>query len=738
MIRFRKTFHLLIILFAINFNSYSQTKPSDNSEIVQLTKQALKLYNEGDFEKCFLLSNQSLNKAIAINDIESIAKNYRQIARVFYELSEFDKSIFFFNKALLFANKIDNNSLKIHLFNNLGNVYTFGINDYSKGISYYKNGLDLTKKVKDTSQIVLINLNLAWASFKSEKYKEGFTNLEIVNKYNDKYGAQYDYITIFMLNGLYYSNTNQFDLAQKYFQKGLDFKSEKNHTDGRNFLYIEYAKFLNKKGDYKKAYYYLNLSNEVENKIFNEKNLKNSILKGNNIEIDEYKKEINKIEIDKKNQSKLISKSKIINILAIIIIGIFGLLLFLLNRNSIRNQNNNKNLIKKNFQLKEAIEMANVANKVKSQFVSTISHELRTPLYGVIGITDIIYDDYKNLIDNKHLEALKFSAKYLLTLINDILQISKIEESEIVLEKTKFNILEEVNSICNALQFIAINNNVAIKTIIDSNIPKLLTGDQTRLSQILMNLITNSLKFTKNGTVWVILTLENFENNKYFINFKVKDTGIGIAPENQSKIFDKFTQIKRKDDDYQGTGLGLSIVKKLIDLFDSEIYLESELNMGTTISFSIGFDIFEEINNIPFEAKKNINSNLKFLVVEDNKINQIVTKKIIDQKKYTSLIVSSGFEAIEILKTEKFDIILMDINMPELNGFETTSLIRNMKISVPIIALTAYNKKQVLQQSIDVGIDAVLEKPYEPEKLFEIIDDLLEAKKQFLINDSLN
>lgn len=738
MIRFRKTFHLLIILFAINFNSYSQTKPSDNSEIVQLTKQALKLYNEGDFEKCFLLSNQCLNKAIAINDIESIAKNYRQIARVFYELSEFEKSIFFFKKALLFANKIDNNSLKIYLFNNLGNAYTFGINDYSKGISYYKNGLDLTKKVKDTSQIVLINLNLAWASFKSEKYKEGFTNLEIVNKYNDKYGAQYDYITIFMLNGMYYSNTNQFDLAQKYFQKGLDFKSEKNHTDGRNFLYIEYAKFLNKKGDYKKAYYYLNLSNEVENKIFNEKNLKNSILKGNNIEIDEYKKEINKIEIDKKNQSKLISKSKIINILAIIIIGIFGLLLFLLNRNSIRNQNNNKNLIKKNFQLKEAIEMANVANKVKSQFVSTISHELRTPLYGVIGITDIIYDDYKNLIDNKHLEALKFSAKYLLTLINDILQISKIEESEIVLEKTKFNILEEVNSICNALQFIAINNNVAIKTIIDSNIPKLLTGDQTRLSQILMNLITNSLKFTKNGTVWVILTLENFENNKYFINFKVKDTGIGIAPENQSKIFDKFTQIKRKDDDYQGTGLGLSIVKKLIDLFDSEIYLESELNMGTTFSFSIGFDIFKEINNIPFEVKKNINSNLKFLVVEDNKINQIVTKKIIDQKKYTSLIVSSGFEAIEILKTEKFDIILMDINMPELNGFETTSLIRNMKISVPIIALTAYNKKQVLQQSIDVGIDAVLEKPYEPEKLFEIIDDLLEAKKQFLINDTLN
>ena len=480
-------------------------------------------------------------------------------------------------------------------------------------------------------------------------------------------------------------------------------------------------------GDFKNAYINQQKSLAILDNLFNSKKIAKASIAGINLEIDNYKYEVQKLEAENQKQKKNYLKSKVINILTVLLVLILILLIYSLRKSSKNNEATNESLIKKNHQLKIAIDKAQDANKLKSQFVSTISHELRTPLYGVIGITDIIYDEHKELIDNKHLEALKFSANYLLSLINDILQISKIEESKMVLDNIDFNIIKEVQAIGNALQFIANKNNVIIETKIDANIPKLISGDQTRLSQILMNLLTNALKFTKNGKVLVELNLENVVGKTHFINFKIQDSGIGIAPENQAKVFDKFTQIKRKDDDYQGTGLGLSIVKKLIELFKSEIYLESEIGKGSTFSFTIGFDY---VTNQVVKFKENLENdlNIKILVVEDNKINQLVTQKIIQQQKQACKIVSSGFDALEVLKTEHFDVILMDINMPELNGFETTIEIRKMAIDVPIIALTAYNRKQVLQQANLSGIDAVLVKPFEPVKLFEVIRELLKEK----------
>jgi CheY-like chemotaxis protein len=343
----------------------------------------------------------------------------------------------------------------------------------------------------------------------------------------------------------------------------------------------------------------------------------------------------------------------------------------------------------------------------------------------------MILDEHKELANSPHLTSLKFSAKYLLSLVNDILQINKIEENRLVLENLIFNVGDELNTVKNSLQFIANRNKNAILTEIDPAIPEFLIGDKLRLSQIFMNLISNALKFTTNGQVKIKANLVNVEGNTNFIKFVVSDNGIGIAKDDQAKIFDKFVQIERKEDDYQGTGLGLAIVSRLIDLFGSKIQLESTAGEGTTFTFTIGFEhnvakADEIINNI--EVDLTSSQIFKVLVVEDNKINQIVTRKIIEKNNYKCSVVDDGLEAIMLLQKKQFDVILMDINMPVINGFETTRRIRAMGIDTPVVALTAFDKEEIAEEAISSGMNDIIIKPFEPVKLFQIISGQINKK----------
>jgi CheY-like chemotaxis protein len=356
---------------------------------------------------------------------------------------------------------------------------------------------------------------------------------------------------------------------------------------------------------------------------------------------------------------------------------------------------------------------------------------LRTPLYGVIGITNIILDEHKELANSPHIKSLKFSARYLLSLVNDLLQINKIEENKIILEKMIFNISDEIKSIVESLEFIAMKNNNKLIYDIDLCIPEFLIGDKLRLSQIFMNLVSNALKFTKDGEVKILAKQERIEGSKHYICFSVQDTGVGIAKEDQEKIFDKFVQIERKEGDYQGTGLGLSIVQKLTELFGSKIHLESQEGVGTTFSFTIGFDADETkkneiINNIEVDLSQN--RFYKILVVEDNKINQIVTKKILESNNFKCTILEDGYAALNVLETEVFDVILMDINMPIINGFDTTQLIRKKGITTPVIALTAFDKQEITEQALSCGMNDIIIKPFEPAKLFQVINNSVNKK----------
>jgi signal transduction histidine kinase/CheY-like chemotaxis protein len=717
---------LLLLLNPFSHNSYAQTKTPSKGEIKKTVILAAEYLNAEKFEKSLATARICLHNSSTIKDNYLIAASYNVIAANLEYLSEFDKAIFYYNKGLFYANKTNNNLIKNYINNNLGNVYCFEKKQYEIGIKYYKKSLEYSQKTQDTSQIVFTKLNITWAYFDTGNFKEGFPYLEYVNKYQSKFDGDSIIVLLNMLNGMYYSHKGENDKAESYFLSAIKFGTKEDVKSDLSYSHQEYSKFLVKKGDFKKAFKNLEIYNKLSEEIYKEEKLDKANITGVNLELDEYKREVDRIETEMNLQSESLKKSKIIVALFIVASLVLLLLVYSLYKNYNFKKKANHDLTIANEELLIAKEKAEEASYAKTQFVSTISHELRTPLYGVVGITNMLLDEHKELAKSPHLSSLKFSARYLLSLVNDILQINKIEENRIILENLTFNVADEVNMVKNALSFISQSHNNKIIIKIDPAIPEYLIGDKLRLSQIIMNLMSNALKFTKNGEVILSVNLVKVAGKSHYIEFQVSDNGVGIAITDQDKIFEKFVQVGRKDNDYQGTGLGLAIVKRLLELFKSEIFLESQIGIGTTFKFTIAFDYDpDKTNEIINNIKVNLSSGqiFKILVVEDNKINQTVTKKIIEKNNCSCFLVDDGFQAIEILSKDIFDVILMDINMPNMNGFETTRKIRSKGILTPIIALTAFAKDEITEEAISAGMNDIIIKPFESLKLFQVINN---------------
>lgn len=714
----------LIFNFFGNF-LIAQTELTTKKEINKLTISAVKLRESGDFEKSLLVSRLALHKSIAIKDNCLIAENYNTVASNFNCLAEFDKAIFYYNKALLYVNYTENDTLKQRINNNLGNMFCFEKKKLDSGISYYRKAIEYSKKISDSSQIAFTNLNLTWALFDTGKFLDGEQSLRMINLYYKKHNSNSVIVIVKMLNGMYCNFINDDVKADLYFNEAIRLGKQLNQKSDLSFSHLEYSRFLLKLKEYKKAYDNLEFYTKLNEELYAQEKLDKANVEGVNFQLDEYKRTIDKIENEKDLQSQSLKKSRLIVLL--FILAFFVLLLFLnsLIKNNKFKLKSNADLLLANQELIIANKKAEEAAVLKTQFVSTISHELRTPLYGVVGIADLLIEENKELADSTHLNSLKFSARYLLTLVNDILQINKIEENKIILDKMVFNLNDEFSMISSSLFFIAKKNNNTIHIDVDPSIPEILIGDKLRLAQILMNLVSNALKFTKNGNVDIIAKQLSEEKGVHTIEIKIKDNGIGIDTLDQTKIFDKFVQVGRKELDYQGTGLGLSIVKRLLALFGSNIELESVLGKGSIFTFCIDFESNElKANEIMKELQvdSTLNQIFKVLVVEDNPINQLITRKTIEKNNFYCKVVDDGFKALEILLNEEFDIILMDINMPLMNGFETSRKIRLKGIQTPIIALTAFDKNEVKDEALSSGINDIIVKPYETLQFFSIIN----------------
>lgn len=377
---------------------------------------------------------------------------------------------------------------------------------------------------------------------------------------------------------------------------------------------------------------------------------------------------------------------------------------------------------KKQQQLNKALEKAKdqalEVAQLKSNFSETVSHELRTPLHGVIGLTSILISDEKENLSPKgqeYLDSLKFSGDYLLNLINDVLQISKVDAKKLELEHSPFDFKFLISNLTSSFQYLLDKNEVQLNIEVDNHIPRVLIGDAVRLSQIIINLVGNAIKFTKKGEVNLKLVSQELQPNKVSILFEVEDTGIGIPENKQSEIFEKFTQITTNSSSKGGTGLGLPIVKELLLLHNSEINLSSTFGKGSLFWFTISFEVAKSqtINNWDADHLEVSKERKRVLVVDDNEINRIVSEKILEKYNFDTLLCENGEEALDLLNKNSFDIILMDLHMPKKDGKETIIEFRKIDSTTPVILLTASNIENEWRDFNALGFTDFIIKPYD-------------------------
>ncbi len=396
------------------------------------------------------------------------------------------------------------------------------------------------------------------------------------------------------------------------------------------------------------------------------------------------------------------------------------------------------NLKETEIKLQRSQDLAKKASQAKEDFLSTMSHEIRTPLNGVIGITNILLMEEHLESQQEHLQGLKFSSEHLLALINDILDYNKIEAGKIDLEEKDFDFNGLLAALKRNFDFQAAEKGIKFKIKRDEEIPSVLVGDSTRLSQILNNLLSNAIKFTSEGQV--VLDIEEVHNthDTIDIHFQIKDTGIGIPEEKIPHIFEKFKQADSNTTrKYGGSGLGLSICKSLLELMKSNLNVTSVVNEGSNFNFKVQFKKSDKAvtkigqSRILHVGDANL-SGTNILVAEDNKLNQHVVKRFLAKWGADFDIVENGQEAVDKFAEKHYDIILMDLQMPIMNGYDASRLIKEKSDAegrkIPIIALTASAHIDVKFKTRAIGMTGFLPKPFNPVQLYETIKEQISAE----------
>lgn len=614
-------------------------------------------------------------KALAIN--EELGEEYYQsvilssISNLLYDLGDYDSALEYALKCLPIFERVHNVNSLLNNYNTLGNIY-FKKEEFGDALYYFEE--NLKRSEPDTAAFVMAESGIGKVYYKMQD----FTNAK-------------EYLTHSLTEAQKMSNAEvqiicHFYLGRLYMDDG-NYRQALKSLDAAYILAVEYTRrhdlmsihemlsvLYDNMGDVPKAFHHLKSFEKLKEDIFQQTTLN----KLKNLQV--------------RQETELAKKEK---------------------------------------------EVAERTAFLKHQFMANMSHEIRTPMNAIVGLTRLLLAREPKPDQLRYLNAIQLSADNLLVIINDILDLSKIEAGKIIIEHIDFSIREVVHSVRDMLMLKAEEKHIQLHTFIDPAIPRRLTGDPTRLNQILVNLSGNAVKFTEKGCVEVRVTLHKKDGIKLWLRFDVIDTGIGIAPQYVDTIFDSFTQAgadtTRK---FGGTGLGLTISKQLSGLMGGDIFVQSDLGKGTTFTTIIPF---EEAHLQEFVQQENVldtNSmqqlgKLKVLLVEDNEFNRMVAE---DTLKETipgiSLdIAVNGHDAIEHLKKGPFDVVLMDIQMPVMDGVTATKMIRSSlpepARSVKIIAMTANVLQEDVQQYFAAGMNAYVSKPFQADELLLKMDSVI-------------
>ncbi|HLA54909.1 MAG TPA: ATP-binding protein [Flavobacterium sp.] len=713
----RSYFLLLLLIGPLVFSQKKSEKVDSVSYYIQLANFSSKINN---YKNSLDYTQKAIDFAHGKNDVHAEANAASAMGTLYFELKKYDDAVEIFNKSIALYNSLKPSAEQAYAYYYLGLCYMEKEN-YTKAEATFNKTETIYQTIKIPDAIELLNLQkgiVYKAKGKNKLASSIFSS--IIAKNDDPYKIKAE--ALYQI-GTIEAEQGRSNLAINYMKRALELNSRTNNIDLKSKIYKSMSGVYEEISDVPNSFIYLKKHIELKDSISAINKERLGAEDYNNFKESEKLKTIEQMHRENRQQKEANRFAKVISILAIALISILSLLSLSLYKNNIIRNQSNLLLKEKNNELQLAKDKAEKASKARAEFLSTVSHELRTPLNAINGITHLLLQENPKKSQLNYLTSLEFSGNYLLTFINEILEINRIESSTVVAEAINFNLKLLLENIQNSMKEMAMKNNNRYIIEIDETIPDNLIGDPTKLSQVFINLINNALKFTKNGEVKVIAKLMSLEEETTAIYFKIVDTGIGIPEDKQEAIFDSFSQgsieINRK---YGGTGLGLNIVKKLIEILGGQIRLESKVGRGSTFSFGLKFRLGSELcveDNKEYDESIFINK--KVLLIEDNKINQMITQKMLTNKQMLVEIIDNGEDAIEAVKNNYYDLVLMDVHLPGINGTIATQTIRTFDTHTRIIALTAISLNENREMLLSYGMNDVITKPFDPNNFYKVI-----------------
>lgn len=708
------------ILFLASEHGKKTTEGDSSSIYIALSNYNAKTHN---YKSSLTFAQKAIDFAKSTKIADKQDKAYAILGAIYFDLKKYNDAIEAFYKSISFYDTSKPSSHQALVYYKLGLCF-METRNYVKAETYFEKSKSIYQTIQKPDALELLNLQKGIIYKANGEINRAIPVFEAIVSKTDAQDVFRTKAEALYQLGTIKENSNENYLALNYFNAAFDLNAQNGNAEQKAKILLSLSRIYEKMQNINKAHDLLKKYSQLTESILTLNSKK--LVSEDYIQFKENEKlkTIELLDKENKEQQKAGKVARIISLLSVALIFILSLFSLSLFRNNIARKQSNLVLENKNKELQIAKENAEKASKARSEFLATVSHELRTPLNAINGITHLLLEENPKNSQKSYLTALKFSGNYLLTFINEILEINRIESNAIETENINFNIKVLLENIQHSLRELASINNNVFTLDIDENIPDYLIGDPTKLSQIFLNLINNALKFTKSGEVKVILKAVKTTKKISIIHFKVVDTGIGIPEEKIESVFDSFSQgsieINRK---YGGTGLGLTIVKKLIEMLGGKIKLESEVGNGSSFTFDLCFKIgIKEFSTEKIlDYEESILKNRKLLLVEDNKINQMITKKMLKNKGITCTVVDNGEDAIKTLRNSNYDLVLMDVHLPGINGTVATQTVRTFDEKTPIIALTAISLNENKEMLLSFGMNDVITKPFNPDDFYRII-----------------